>query len=272
MAGLMRALAAMPRGPCPSGSFWRASPQRKRTMLWEIEKTTGAPGRRYGSFLRAVRILFPEAVREGHTVVFEGPGSTSLDQVSTAASGAGAPGHRCARRGDIRRCGRVVCGPRGFWRAFQALSARTPDVRQSPYPPWWFFSLTDFLARRAGPSRRHEPGTWPRMGRAVVGRRASRADRYLESIPMPHRELRASAAIERPSAQRARLSRGDVDRMFGTSIEFPTRTGLVIHRRTRGFSSACGPLSRQTLRGAVARPMPTCAACWSGGLPLLGRR
>jgi uncharacterized protein YbaP (TraB family) len=35
--------------------------------------------------------------------------------------------------------------------------------------------------------------------------------------------------------------KGDVDRMFGTSIEFPTRTELVIHRRDRRFLERMRP-------------------------------
>jgi uncharacterized protein YbaP (TraB family) len=35
--------------------------------------------------------------------------------------------------------------------------------------------------------------------------------------------------------------KGDVDRMFGTSIEFPTRTELVIHRRDSRFLERMRP-------------------------------
>jgi uncharacterized protein YbaP (TraB family) len=111
-----------------------------------------------------------------------------------------------------------------------------------------FFSLwTGFLARQ-GWTQSVDLEAWHlahEMGRAVVGMESIPEQiETLESIPMSRivnflRQCRSWSGYIRRNV-RAYL-KGDVDRMFGTSIEFPTRTELVIHRRDARFLERMRP-------------------------------
>jgi uncharacterized protein YbaP (TraB family) len=256
---LMRMLAAMPREPMSKRQFLASlPPQRTFAMLWEVEKN----GRRSWiggtahffcySFERSFRELFEKV----DTVLFEGPlDPESLDRVSAIGR---TPGPASARvvdalnEEDIRRLERVVCGPRGFWaRLAGAEHPNPPDVRRllSSTRPWMaFFSLwTSFLARR-GWSQSVDLEAWQvalDMGKAVRGMESIPEQiETLESIPMARivNFLRQCRQWDRYITRNARAYlKGDVERMFGTSIEFPTRTELVIHRRDARFLERMGP-------------------------------
>jgi len=120
-----------------------------------------------------------------------------------------------------------------------------PDVRHllSHTRHWMaFFSLwTSFLARR-GWTQSVDLEAWHLaldMGKAVRG---------IESIPMPRivNFLRQCREWDRYIRRNVRAYlKGDVERMFGTSIEFPTRTELVIHRRDARFLDRMRPFIEQ---------------------------
>jgi uncharacterized protein YbaP (TraB family) len=259
VSDLMRTLAAMPREPISKQQFLASlPPQRKFAMLWEIEKN----GRRSWiggtahffcySFERSFRELFEKV----DTVLFEGPlDPESLDQVSAAGRTPAPESHRLIEElteADIRRLERVVCGPRGFWARFMGLEHQDPvDVRflLSHTRHWMaFFSLwTGFLARR-GWTQSVDLEAWHLahdMGKAVRG---------MESIPEQIETLESITVARivgflRQCRQWNRYItrnvgaylKGDVDNMFGTSIEFPTRTELVIHRRDARFLGRMRP-------------------------------
>jgi uncharacterized protein YbaP (TraB family) len=256
---LMRMLAATPREPMSKQQFLASlPPQRKFAMLWEIEKN----GRRSWiggtahffcySFERSFRELFAKV----DTVLFEGPlDRESLDQVSAIGSAAAPDSPRVIdelSEADIRRLERVVCGPRGFWARFMGLEHQAPpDVRRLlAHTRHWmaFFSLwTGFLARQ-GWSQSVDLEAWHLahdMGKAVRGMESipeqietlesitvARIVRFLRQCPLWKRYIKRNV--------RAYL-KGDVDHMFGTSIEFPTRTELVIHRRDARFLERMRP-------------------------------
>lgn len=105
-----------------------------------------------------------------------------------------------------------------------------------------FFSLwTAFLARR-GWNQSVDLEAWHLaldMGKAVCAMEtiAEQLD-VLESIPLPRiaRFLRDCRLWDRFIRQNARAYlRGDLDKLFGTSVEFPTRTERVVHRRDARF-------------------------------------
>jgi uncharacterized protein YbaP (TraB family) len=260
---LMRMLAAMPREPMSKREFLaRLPPQRRFAMLWEIEKD----GRRSWiggtahffcySFERSFRELFERV----DTVLFEGPlDPESLDQVSASGRAPDPGSPRAAdalTEEDIRRLERVVCGPRGFWARFMgAEQGNPPDVRHllARTRPWMaFFSLwTGFLARR-GWTQSVDLEAWHlaiEMGKAVRGMESIPEQlETLESIPMPRivNFLRQCREWDRYIRRNVRAYlKGDVERMFGTSIEFPTRTELVIHRRDARFLERMRPFIEQ---------------------------
>ena len=256
---LMRMLAAMPREPVSKRQFLASlPPQRTFAMLWEIEKN----GRRSWiggtahffcySFEHSFRGLFEKV----DTVLFEGPlDPASLDQVSAIGCTPGLESPRVAdalNEEDIRRLERVVCGPRGFWaRLAGAEHKNPPDVRHllSSTRHWMaFFSLwTSFLARR-GWTQSVDLEAWHLaldMGKTVRGMESIPEQiETLEGIPMPRivNFLRQCRQWNRYIKRNVRAYlKGDVDRMFGTSIEFPTRTELVIQHRDARFLERMRP-------------------------------
>jgi uncharacterized protein YbaP (TraB family) len=260
---LMRMLAAAPREPMSKRQFLASlPPQRRFAMLWEIEKN----GRRSWiggtahffcySFERSFRELFEKV----DTVLFEGPlDPASLDQVSSIGR---TPCRESPRVGaalteeDILRLERVVCGPRGFWARFMGAEQKNPpEVRHllSHTRHWMaFFTLwTAFLARR-GWTQSVDLEAWHlalEMGKAVRGMESIPEQiETLESIPMARIVdfLRQCRQWDRYIKRNVRAYlKGDVDRMFGTSIEFPTRTELVIHRRDARFLERMQPYIEQ---------------------------
>jgi uncharacterized protein YbaP (TraB family) len=257
---LMRLMVAMPRETMSKRQFLASlPPQRDFAMLWELEKNgcrswIGGTAHFFCcSFERAFRELFEKV----DTVLFEGPlDPASMDQVSAAGRSPGPESPRIIdslTEEDIRRLERVVRGPRGFWaRLMGAEHKNPPDVRHLlAHTRHWmaFFSLwTGFLARR-GWNQSVDLEAWHlaiEMGKAVRGMESIPEQiETLESIPMPRivNFLRQCRRWDRFIQRNARAYlKGDVERMFGTSIEFPTRTELVLHRRDARFLARMRPL------------------------------
>jgi uncharacterized protein YbaP (TraB family) len=255
----MRTLAAMPGETMSKREFLAGLPQQRTfAMLWEIEKN----GRRswiagtahffYYSFERSFRELFEKV----DTVLFEGPlDQASLDEVSAIGRTPGPESPRIVdalSEEDIRRLEHVVCGPRGFWARFLGAEQKNPPKVHhllSHTRHWMaFFSLwTGFLARR-GWTQSVDLEAWHLaldMGKAVCGMESIPEQiETLESIPMPRiaNFLRDCRKWDRYIKRNVRAYlKGDVDNMFGTSIEFPTRTELVIHRRDARFLDRMRP-------------------------------
>jgi hypothetical protein len=255
---LMRMLAAMPREPMSKQQFLASlPPQRKFAMLWEIEKNgrrSWIGGRRTFS-ATASSALSGSCSRRSTRCSSK---AHSTGRASTRCPPSGAPGPGSPRvidelsEADIRRLERVVCGPRGFWARFMGLEHQDPpDVRHLlAHTRHWmaFFSLwTGFLARQ-GWSQSVDLEAWHLahdMGKAVRGMESipeqietlesitvARIVRFLRQCPQWNRYIKRNV--------RAYL-KGDVDNMFGTSIEFPTRTELVIHRRDARFLERMRP-------------------------------
>lgn len=256
---LMRMLAAMPREPMSKREYMaRLPPQRSFAMLWEIEKNGRSSwiGGTAHFFCYSFEASFRRLFEQVDTVLFEGPlDAASLEQVSASGH---APGPESPRVVDalteeeIRRLERVVCGPRGFWaRLMGAEHKNPPDVRHllSHTRHWMaFFSLwTSFLARK-GWTQSVDLEAWHlalEMGKAVRGMESIPEQiETLESVPMPRiaRFLRDCRRWGRYTRRNVRAYlKGDVDNMFGTSIEFPTRTELVIQRRDARFLERMRP-------------------------------
>lgn len=264
VSGFMRTLISMPREPMSKREFMASLPQqRKFSMLWEIEKD----GRRSwigGTahfFCYSFEYSFRELFEKVDMVLFEGPlDQESLAQVSMIGRNPAPERHPpimdSLSEQEIRALERVVCGPRGFWAGLMGYkSPNPPDVRSllSKTRPWMaFFSLwTGFLARR-GWTQSVDLEAWSvahEMGKSV---------HCMESIPEQIETLE-SISIDRILnflRQCRRWNRyirrnvraylkGDVENMFGTSLEFPTRTELVIGRRDARFLERMHPFIEQ---------------------------
>jgi uncharacterized protein YbaP (TraB family) len=256
---LMRLLAAMPREPMSKRQFLASLPaQRKFAMLWEIEKN----GRRSwigGTahfFCYSFEFSFRRLLEKVDTVLFEGPlDPASLNQVAEIGRIPQPESPRvidALTEEEVRRLERVVCGPRGFWARLMGIEhPDPPDVRRllSQARHWMaFFSLWTSFLSRMGWTQSVDLEAWHlalEMGKAVRGMETIPEQiETLESIPMQRivnfiRRCRHWPRYIRRNV-RAYL-KGDVDNMFGTSIEFPTRTELVIHRRDMRFLERMRP-------------------------------
>lgn len=252
-------LAALPGESTSRSDLFKALPRQRRfAMLWEIE----GGGRRSwigGTahfFLYSFDFSFRDLFERVDTVLFEGPlDPGSMEQVA-AVGNAPDPGTprviEHISEEEFRRLERAVCGPRGFWARMLGLEqADPPDVRGllTGTRPWMaFFTLwSRFLARR-GWAQSVDLEAWQiahEMGKTVHPMESIPEQlETLESIPMARiasflRSCREWDGYIRRNA-RAYL-KGDVERMFGTSIEFPTRTELVIHRRDARFLDRMRP-------------------------------
>jgi uncharacterized protein YbaP (TraB family) len=259
MTDLMRMLAAMPREPVSKHEFLASlPPQRNFAMLWELEKNGSRSwiGGTAHFFCYSFEYSFRKLFEKVDTVLFEGPlDQTSLDQVSAIGRTPGSESPRvidALTEDDILRLERVVCGPRGFWaRLMGAEHKDPPDVRYFlTHTRHWmaFFSLWTCFLKRRGWTQSVDLEAWQLaldMGKAVRGMESiSEQIETLESIPIPRivsffRNCRKWDHYIKRNA--VAYLKGDVDNMFGTSIEFPTRTELVIHRRDRRFLERMRP-------------------------------
>jgi uncharacterized protein YbaP (TraB family) len=256
---LMRMLATMPAASMSKREYFASLPaQRPFRMLWEITRN----GRRSWiggtahffcySFESSFRDLFEKV----ETVLFEGPlDQASLDQVAEVGRQPEPGTPRLIdvmTEEEIRRLERVVCGPRGFWaRLLGYASPHPPDVRGvlSETRHWmaFFSTWTSYLARQ-GWTQSVDLEAWQLaqdMGRAVRGMETiAEQIETLEGIPTP-RIVNFLQQCERWGATLKRnvraYLRGDLDAMLGTSIEFPTRTELVIGRRDARFLERMRP-------------------------------
>jgi uncharacterized protein YbaP (TraB family) len=256
---LMRALASSSGESMSKAQILASLPQQRRfAMLWEIDKE----GRRSWiggtahffcySFESSLRKLFDQV----DTVLFEGPlDQASLDQVSEIGR---SPEAGCSRlidaltEEDVRRLEKVVIGPRGRWARLLGFELPDPpDVRLflSETRHWMaFFSLWTRYLKRHGWVQSVDLEAWHLahdMGKAVAGMETiAEQIETLESIPFS-RVVNFFRLCERWDGYIKRNVRaylkGDLEGMMGTSIEFPTRTERVIHRRDAIFLERMRP-------------------------------
>lgn len=256
---VMRALRALHRGDMSKREFLASlPPQRRFAMLWEVEKDErrswigGTAHFFCCSFETSFRGLFERV----DTVLFEGPlDQASLDRVAKVGQSPTAGSPRLIEfltEEEIRCLERVVCGSQGYWaRLLGFVAPNAPDVRRflAETRPWMaFFSLwTSFLARH---DWRYSVDleAWhlaQEMGKAVRGMESIDEQlETLESIPVTRivnffRQCRRWHGYLKRN-ERAYL-KGDLERMMGTSIEFPTRTEWVINRRDAVFLERMRP-------------------------------
>ncbi len=190
------------------------------------------------------------------TVLFEGPlDPESLEAVARIGRTPPPGGPRLAAHlaeEEIARLERVVCGPRGRWARFFGFEhPDPPDVRErlAGTRPWYaFFSLWAAFVSRRGWEESVDLEAWRiarEMGRTVIALETLEEQiETLEGIPLA-RIVNFLRGCRRWGRMMRRYERfylkGEPERLFGTSIEFPTRTELVIRRRDARFLERMRP-------------------------------
>ncbi|WP_084301711.1 TraB/GumN family protein [Desulfonatronovibrio hydrogenovorans] len=232
--------------------------QKEFRMLWEIEKQGKHSwiGGTAHFFSCSFRHHFEKLFDQVHTVIFEGP----LDQVSmqrVAAVGC-SPGPefeplaRKLSRDEVQTLKRVVRGPEGFWA--RLLNSPGTDLLDVDYylsstRHWMaFFSIWSAFLRRIGWDQSVDREAWDlakQMEKNVVAMESiDEQIATLESIPRQRilRFFKNCGQWKKLAAQNEKAYlRGDLENMFGTSTEFPSRTELVIHRRDELFLERMKP-------------------------------
>lgn len=241
--------------------------QRPFAMLWELEKN----GRRSWiggsahffcySFEHSLRRLFERV----DTVLFEG--ALDVDTlndvdhigkrltpcvVSGASFGPGTSLDGLLREEDIRRLERVVRGPQGkLARLLNCAWSNPADVRffLRETRHWCaLFSLWTAFLERQGWRESVDLEAWRiahDMGKTVLGMESLEEQiASLEAVPVPRvlnffRSCPGWKATIRRNV--AAYLAGDLERMLGTSAEFPTRTEQIISHRDQRFRERMRP-------------------------------
>ncbi|MDO5483727.1 MAG: GNAT family N-acetyltransferase, partial [Desulfovibrionaceae bacterium] len=232
--------------------------QRPFAMLWEVERQGRVSwlGGTAHFFRYSFEDSFRRLFREVDNVIFEGP----LDEGFMAEVGKNGkslpPGSvpllELLAEDELRRLERVVRGPEGPWmRRLNMEAAHKADVRGilATRRPWCaFFTLWTAFLERQGWKSSVDMEAWRiarDMGRNVVGMENLEEQlASLNSVPVERvldyfRNCRAWKTYARRNL-RAYLA-GDLERMMGSSAEFPTRTGTVIGLRDQRFRERMRP-------------------------------
>ncbi len=233
--------------------YMRTLPQqRKLAMLWELKKDgrkswiAGAAHFCRFSFENHMRRLFQEV----DTVLCEGPlDRVNMDLISERGKNPGPADPRAASmlsESEIEGLQKVVQGTTGFWAQLLNLAGRDKvDVRYylEHTRPWLAcFALWSSFLKRHGWNQSVDMEAWNTardMGKYVLGMETMAEQIItLESIPMQRvvlffKNCRNWHKLKKHYEKG--YIRGDLDNMFGSGIEFPSRTEMVISRRDERF-------------------------------------
>lgn len=232
--------------------------ERPFAMLWRVEKDSkvswlgGTAHFFCHSFASSLRSLY----RKVDTVVFEGPLDAQFMAEVDAAGKKLPAGFRplisMLSDDEIRRLEKTVAGPRGF--AARLMGLEKPmrmDLRWllANGLPWYaFFTIWTTFLERQGWSQSVDMEAWRiamDMGLKVAA--MENLDEQLESLGSlpPKRVLdffRQPGAWKKRARQNVRAYlAGDLEKMMGTSAEFPTRTEHIVGRRDQRFRERMRP-------------------------------
>ncbi len=226
--------------------------QRRLAMLWELEKDgrkswiAGAAHFCPYSFEDHMRKLFQEV----DTVLCEGPlDRISMDLISESGRNPRPDDPRAASmlsESEIVDLQETVQGPSGFWAEILNLSSPDKvDVRYYlEHTKHWLacFALWSSFLKRHGWNQSVDMEAWNTarsMGKYVLGMETMAEQIItLESIPMQRvvrflKDCRNWHKLKK-HYQKGYI-KGDLDNMFGSGIEFPSQTEIVINRRDERF-------------------------------------
>lgn len=249
----MRNLLEQPAGLSKQQIFDTFPKQRDFAMIREVRKGAVCSylcGTAH-FFCYSFEMSFRKIFEPLHTIIFEGPLDedflAAVERVGrTPESGAPRLADALAEE-DIQRLERVVYGPEGFWpRILDRQRDRIVDVRGllAKTRPWFaFFSLWVAFLERQGWSQSVDLEAWATakdMGKVLIGMENLQEQvASLEAVPFDRITDFLCRCREWPAYMKHNIStylEGDLARMMGSSIEFPSRTEMVIeYRDTRFF-------------------------------------
>ncbi|MBQ4567296.1 MAG: TraB/GumN family protein [Desulfovibrio sp.] len=232
--------------------------QRPFAMLWQVEKAGRVSwiGGTAHFFRYSFEDSFRKLFREVDNVIFEGPLDDTfmvdVDRNGKSLPPGSIPLLEQLTEEEIRQLERVVRGAEGPWlRRLNMESPKKADVRDilGTMRPWCaFFSLWTAFLERMGWRSSVDMEAWRiarDMGRNVMGMENLEEQlASLNSVPVERvlayfRDCRSWPVYARRNL-RAYLA-GDLERMMGSSAEFPTRTGTVISVRDQRFRERMRP-------------------------------
>ena len=226
--------------------------QRSFAMLRAVEKG-GALSYLCGTahfFCYSFELSFREIFEPLHTVIFEGPLDSGFLADVERVGRSPEPGARRVLDGlteeEIRDLERMVYGPEGFLpKLFGMQQERTIDVRGllAGTRPWFaFFSLWVAFLERQGWSQSVDLEAWATagdMGKVVIGMESLEEQiASLEAVPFTRIIDFLRRCGEWPAYMKRNIKSylgGDLEQMVGSSIEFPSRTEMVIEFRDTRF-------------------------------------
>lgn len=258
MENLVRVFLEMPSGLSKRQIFESLPRQRPYAMLWELTKNgrTSWIGGTAHFFCYSFEASFRDLFERVDTVLFEGAlDPDTLDEVERIGrtpDGRHPPLDRLLAEPEIRTLERVVRGPTGpVARFLNAANPRPADVRGmlARTRHWYaFFSLWAAYLERKGWSQSVDLCAWNTamdMGKTVIGLESLEEQvASLEAVPVPRviaffRQCRDWGAYTRRNI--SSYLAGDLDRMLGTSTEFPPRTEDIIDGRNQRFRERMRP-------------------------------
>lgn len=232
--------------------------QRPFAMFYEVEKNgkisylCGTAHFFYYSFENSFRKLF----RKVDTVIFEGPLDDAfmadVDKNGKSLEPGFIPLIHQLTEAEIQKLERVVRGPEGKWAHILGLEAsKKADVREilTTMRPWCaFFSLWTAFLERLDWKCSVDMEAWRiarDMGKNVIGMENLEEQlASLNSVPVERVLTYFRNCHEWKAYSRRNLKAylaGDLEKMMGSSAEFPTRTGTVINLRDQRFRERMRP-------------------------------
>lgn len=232
--------------------------QRPFAMFYEVEKNgkisylCGTAHFFYYSFENSFRKLF----REVDTVIFEGPLDddfmADVDKNGKDLEPGFTPLLEQLTEAEIQKLERVVRGPEGKWARLGGLEAsKKANVREilATMRPWCaFFSLWTAFLERLDWKCSVDMEAWRiarDMGKNVNGMENLEEQlASLNSVPVERVLTYFRNCHEWKTYSKRNLKAylaGDLEKMMGSSAEFPTRTGTVISLRDQRFRERMRP-------------------------------
>lgn len=254
---LMRAFCQ--RGAQPSArQFMQNEPQQRPfAMLWRVEKAGRVSwlGGTAHFFLHSFENSFRHLFRKVDTVLFEGSLDAEFMRQVDAAGKAHIPGQPMLEQltvAEVKALERVVHGPQGRLAKMLGM-AKAPRVDV----PWllshgmtWyaFFTLWTSYLERLGWRQSVDMEAWriaQAMGKQVIAMESLEEQlESLASLPVERalNFFRACKTWKRRAALNlSAYLTGDLERMMGSSAEFPTRTEHIVGRRDQRFRERMRP-------------------------------
>lgn len=256
-----RALAsAILRAPAGSARqiLGDSSTRKPFAMLWQVEKNGNVSwvGGTAHFFCHSFEYSFKKLFRNVDKVIFEGPLDPEFMAKVDEAGKKRLPGTPrlldLLTKTEVEKLERTVLGPRGPLAQKLGLQSRVNvDVRWllANASPWHaFFTLWTTFLERHGWHESVDMEAWrlaQEMGREVIGMET--LEEQLESLGSLPVE-RVARFFRACNTWRARAARnmhaylaGDLEKMMGSSAEFPTRTEHVVGRRDQRFRERMRP-------------------------------